>query len=135
MYYRIISLRGEVHTTSITLPFFIEAPVRNQESQRSCIYVLEVSIFASFYDWISKLFWQCGIYFLFLILFYLENCIAQNMHFVWFRICLIAKNAINCKTFGIVLFELMWSESILKWLPLNCFPLLINLYYMFWNVL
>ena len=39
--------RGEVwaHKTSLTLPLFIDVPVQNQESERSCIlYVKGVSI-------------------------------------------------------------------------------------------
>ena len=51
---RIISLRVEVwsHQSSLTLPFLIEVPVPSQESERSCICMLTVSIIASgfFYD-------------------------------------------------------------------------------------
>jgi hypothetical protein len=43
----ITSLRGGVwaHKASLTLPLFIEVPVPNQESERSCIWVLGVLIF------------------------------------------------------------------------------------------
>ena len=35
---------GLAHKTSLTPPLFIEVPVPSQESERSCICVLEVSI-------------------------------------------------------------------------------------------
>ena len=43
---RIISLRGKIwaNTTSLTPPLFIEVSVPSNESKRSCICVLEVSI-------------------------------------------------------------------------------------------
>ena len=43
----ITSLRGEVwaHTTSLTPPLYIEVAAPNQESERSCIYVLGILIF------------------------------------------------------------------------------------------
>ena len=43
---RVISLRGELwaHKTSLTPPLFIEVSVPSQESERSCIFVLFVSI-------------------------------------------------------------------------------------------
>jgi hypothetical protein len=42
----IISLKGVVWTnkTSLALPLFIEVPVLSQESERSCVSVLGVSI-------------------------------------------------------------------------------------------
>ena len=45
-YDRVMSPRGQVwvHKTSLTPPHFIELPVPSQESERSCIYVLGLSI-------------------------------------------------------------------------------------------
>jgi hypothetical protein len=49
----IISLRGEgwIYKTNLTPPLSIEVTVSTQESERSCICMLKVSIFASFYDY------------------------------------------------------------------------------------
>jgi len=60
---RIISQRGEFwsHKTSLTLPLFIEVPVPSQESERSCICVLGVSILPLSTILILELFRQCGI--------------------------------------------------------------------------
>ena len=51
------------HKTSLTLPLYIEVSVPCQEGERSCIYVLEVSIFASFNDFpigFLEMFRHCG---------------------------------------------------------------------------
>jgi len=43
---RIISLRGDVwvHKTSLTPPFVLEVPVPRQESEKSCLCVLGISM-------------------------------------------------------------------------------------------
>ena len=67
MHDHLISLRGEVldHTTILTPPLCIEVPVPSQETERSCISVLEVMYlcakgieFASFYDFAIGC-WNC----------------------------------------------------------------------------
>jgi len=50
------------NTTSLTPPLLIKVPVRSQEIERSCIYVLRVSIL--------ELFRQCSIYFSYLYQIY-----------------------------------------------------------------
>ena len=42
--------RFDFHKTNLTLSLFIEVPVPSQESEQSCIYVLEGNNFVSFYD-------------------------------------------------------------------------------------
>ena len=56
---RIFSLKGEVgtHKTSLA-PLFIEVPSPNKKSERSCVYILEITILP-FYD-ISIGFWECS---------------------------------------------------------------------------
>jgi hypothetical protein len=69
---RIISLKEEVwaHTTSLTPPHLIEVPVQSQESERSCICVLGLSILSLFlrFYYIGYGFWNCSegiVYFIF----------------------------------------------------------------------
>jgi len=73
LYHGIISLRGDVRVhDTITSPlfllhtFFIEVPLPSLESERSCIWVLLVTLrfylFLRFWYFILKLFWQCGIF-------------------------------------------------------------------------
>jgi hypothetical protein len=68
---RIISLRGEVwsHKNS-TPPLFIEVPVPSQESERSCIYVIEISILPLspilIFDFGIVLTAWCSLFFIFL---------------------------------------------------------------------
>jgi len=58
---RMIFTKREIrsHKTNLTPPHFIEASVPKQDRKRSCIYVLCISIFASFYDF-SIRFWNCS---------------------------------------------------------------------------
>ena len=56
------------YKTSFNLPRFIEVPVPSHDSERSCIYVVRISIltlFLRFFYYILELFWQCGIYVIF----------------------------------------------------------------------
>ena len=61
MHDRIISLRGKIwaHKTSLTRPLFIEVlVVSSQDSERSCMYELAISIlplFLQYFSWISEL--------------------------------------------------------------------------------
>jgi hypothetical protein len=59
---------GWAHQTMIPA-ILIEVPVPSQESERSCISLLFVSMFVSFYD-LSIGFWKCSdsVVFLFFIL-------------------------------------------------------------------
>ena len=69
---RIISQRGEfwVHKSSLIPPLFIEVAVPNKENERSCICLLRISIFTSFY-YISIEFWNCLDSVVFLVLDYI----------------------------------------------------------------
>ena len=74
LYDPIISLRKEilVHIISLTLPLFIEVTLPSQESERSYICVLRVSILVSDFQNCSD-----NVLFLFFILFRLNYCIIQ----------------------------------------------------------
>ena len=74
LYDPIISLRQEilVHKISLTLPLFIEVTLPSQESERSYICVLRVSILVSDFKNCSD-----NVLFLIFILFPLNYCIIQ----------------------------------------------------------
>ena len=82
---RIISLRREVwaYKTSLTPPLFIEVPVPSQESERSCVCVLELamlplSTFSSFDLGIVP----AVLYFLFFLLFHRKDEIHHFSYYM-----------------------------------------------------
>ena len=90
LYVCIISLKGDIwaHKTSLTPPFFIEAPAPSQESKRWCIDVFGVSI---------CLFLPC--WYLILELF------RQSDAFSSFYKCLCRLNQPVCKTWNWIVSE------------------------------
>jgi hypothetical protein len=83
----LISLKEEVwvHQTSLTPPLIIEVPVPDQESERSCICVLEVSVLplgtVCFLFWILELFRKCDIFFAFHCISSCSSCVS------WSKFC------------------------------------------------
>ena len=78
--------------------------VQGQESELSCICVLEVSVFASvlgFYGMISELFWQCGIF------LHDFGTVLTVWYFpIWFR------NCSDSVVFSDIISELFWQCGI-----------------------
>jgi len=67
-----------ISKTYLTPPLFIEVSVSSQESERSCIFVLEVSnlSLSTIFHWILELFRQCCI-------FWFWNCSDSVVFFVF----------------------------------------------------
>ena len=61
MYVKSICILKWAHKTSLTPSLFIELPVPRRESERSCIGVLDLSLFIRFFDRILEL-WNSGIF-------------------------------------------------------------------------
>jgi hypothetical protein len=80
----IITLRGEVwiHKTSLTPPLFIEVSVPRDESERSCICVLGVSILLLFLRFFSIGFLNCSFGVVFFVFHFIEikQLASKQMH-------------------------------------------------------
>lgn len=71
---------------SLTPSHFIEMPVPRQESKRLCICVFGISIlslFLRFFNWISKLFRQCGILCEYILPDQFAWLVRQQEHSCW----------------------------------------------------
>ena len=77
-------LRGKAYTTSLTSQPFREVPVPSQDSKRSSIHLLGVSIL-TFYDF-SIRFCNCSDSVVFFVIGFLHNCMCHRKLWIFYTV-------------------------------------------------